>query len=246
MQEKLFQPLGFFQGFWRYASYEFRTSFKPLCVTYALGFLFLCLLKLDMSFYNSTLENMIYTSLVILCVGFFLAFLVILVVWVWQSFWGEVFGDEGYLTHTLPIGLHCILLPKILLYTLWSFCALVGFVIGITFVLENESLSYILSYFATLKICGIIMYFITFILVICAILNVLRVRRFVLMKALLLAIIFFLPKMLLEVFGLTFFLLVVGDSVKFLVSYFLFSDFVWAVLFYTLAYYLISRKLELA
>lgn len=71
MQEKLFQPLGFFQGFWRYASYEFRTSFKPLCVTYALGFLFLCLLKLDMSFYNSTLENMIYTSLVILCVGFF-------------------------------------------------------------------------------------------------------------------------------------------------------------------------------
>lgn len=79
MQEKLFQPLGFFQGFWRYASYEFRTSFKPLCVTYALGFLFLCLLKLDMSFYNSTLENMIYTSLVILCVGFF----------------SRIFGDFG-------------------------------------------------------------------------------------------------------------------------------------------------------
>lgn len=231
--------------------HEFLTSAKPLFLTYFLGIISLLILFLGQMpppfltessqtqvFYPAfsfILPSLLEIALMTLCFLSFLAFGILLIVRVFQTFWIEIFGSQGYLTLTLPVSLDCILLSKILIYALWG---VFSFFFGFAFVclLVDSSLLWSMHWDQVLSrfwssFVGMV-YGISFVLFITSLLNAMRVRTFVLLKGFLLALVVNVP---LSMFASTL------DSMQI----FGFETIILSCVCYVLARYLIIYKLEL-
>lgn len=192
--------------------HEFLTSAKPLFLTYFLGIISLLILlmgQIPPTFltessqvqilspaFSFIIPSLLEVALMTLCFLSFLAFGALLIVRVFQTFWVEIFGVQGYLTLTLPVSLDCVLLSKILIYALWG---VLSFFFGFALVclLVEPSLLWSMHWGQVLSsfwnsFVGVV-YGISFVLFITALLNALRVRTFVLFKGFLLALVVNIP-----------------------------------------------------
>ena len=185
------------KGFFTFFKYEFLSSAMPLAFTYGIGILALLLLEFcEISFsrkwffYELFLANDVMKVLLItLIVGSFIAFGALLIVRAFQSFWVEIFGSRGYLTLTLPLSLDAILLSKIIVLAFWAVFGIYFAPVSMKILYDPESFVRLLSVIYTQEVLiiffhtlTIVIFYITLILFITALLNALKVRTFVLFK----------------------------------------------------------------
>ncbi|MCX2717027.1 hypothetical protein OQH61_04680 [Helicobacter sp. MIT 21-1697] len=227
------------KGFLTFFKYEFVSSAKPLSFAYGMGmFASLLLWATNHDFISMPLRDMCETLLFVLMASGYAAFCVLLIVRVFQTFWVEIFGDRGYLTLTLPISLDVILFSKILNLLFWACAAAI--LSQFIEIIDNPQaflhfgLRHYLEYLYFLKFPILVLYYITLILFVTALLNALRIRTLVLLKGFGLVIII----QLIHTFISTMFF-----------PYFVLMDFcmdlLGIIVFYSCARYLIMYKLEL-
>ncbi len=228
------------KGFFTFFKYEFLSSAMPLAFTYGMGTLALLLLRVpDISFSSEWVfyEGIIRVLLNTLMMGSFIAFGILLIVRAFQSFWVEIFGSRGYLTLTLPLSLDTILLSKIITLAFWAvigtYCASVFYNLEffVEILLNIDIQNALIIFFDTLIM---ILFYITLILFITALLNALKVRTFVLFKGFGIALV-------IHLLWIPFTLVYVMRYDSFLSIDTLFLS----IVFYFVARYLIMYKLEL-
>lgn len=226
------------KGFFTFFKYEFLSSAMPLAFTYGMGTLALLLLRvLDISFEWVFYKGIIRVLLNTLMIGSFIAFGILLIVRAFQSFWVEIFGSRGYLTLTLPLSLDTILLSKIITLAFWAvigtYCAPVFYNLEffVEILLNIDIQNALIIFFDTLIM---ILFYITLILFITALLNALKVRTFVLFKGFGIALV-------IHLLWIPFTLVYVMRYDSFLSIDTLFLS----IVFYFVARYLIMYKLEL-
>lgn len=238
------------KGFFTFFKYEFLSSAMPLAFTYGIGILALLLLEFcEISFsrkwffYEFFLANDVMKVLLItLMVGSFIAFGALLIVRAFQSFWVEIFGSRGYLTLTLPLSLDAILLSKIITLAFWAVFGIYFAPVSMKILYDPESFVRLLSVIYTQEVLiiffhtltntlTIVIFYITLILFITALLNALKVRTFVLFKG----------------FGIALVIHLIWIPFTILTSFsFLNIDKLFlSIIFYFAARYLIMYKLEL-
>lgn len=235
------------KGFFTFFKYEFLSSAMPLAFTYGIGILALLLLEYrEISFsrkwflYEFFLTNivMMRALLTTLIVGSFIAFGALLIVRAFQSFWVEIFGSRGYLTLTLPLSLDAILLSKIIVLAFWAVFGIYFAPVSMKILYGPESFVRLLSVIYTQEVLiiffhtlTIVIFYITLILFITALLNALKVRTFVLFKGFGIALVIHLiwiPFAILTPF-----------------SFLNIDKLFLSIIFYFAARYLIMYKLEL-
>lgn len=238
------------KGFFTFFKYEFLSSAMPLAFTYGIGILALLLLEFcEISFsrkwffYELFLANDVMKVLLItLMVGSFIAFGALLIVRAFQSFWVEIFGSRGYLTLTLPLSLDAILLSKIIVLAFWAVFGIYFAPVSMKILYDPESFVRLLSVIYTQEVLiiffhtltntlTIVIFYITLILFITALLNALKVRTFVLFKGFGIALVIHLiwiPFAILTPF-----------------SFLNIDKLFLSIIFYFAARYLIMYKLEL-
>ena len=230
---------GFVRDFFNLLKYEFLSSIKPLVITYALGIISLAAM---FSCDNFREDNLLCHILVLVCITSFSAFGVILIVRIFQTFWREIFGAQGYLTLTLPVSLDAILLSKILIYTLWAVATLIFGVYTLDFLDKSAEATDLLFTLGIPTIIVQTLYAICLILFVTSLLNALKVRSFVLVKGFFLALIIqILLGILLEhALGIVLIALSLeGLSIVWILN------MIFAVVFYLGTRFLIIYKLEL-
>lgn len=235
------------KGFFTFFKYEFLSSAMPLAFTYGIGILALLLLEYrEISFsrkwflyeFFSTNIVMMRALLTTLIVGSFIAFGALLIVRAFQSFWVEIFGSRGYLTLTLPLSLDAILLSKIIVLAFWAVFGIYFAPVSMKILYGPESFVRLLSVIYTQEVLiiffhtlTIVIFYITLILFITALLNALKVRTFVLFKGFGIALVIHLiwiPFTILTPF-----------------SFLNIDKLFLSIIFYFAARYLIMYKLEL-
>lgn len=240
------------KGFFTFFKYEFLSSAMPLAFTYGIGILALLLLEFcEISFsrkwffYELFLANDVMKVLLItLMVGSFIAFGALLIVRAFQSFWVEIFGSRGYLTLTLPLSLDAILLSKIIVLAFWAVFGIYS-PVSMKILYDPESFVRLLSVIYTQEVLiiffhtltntlTIVIFYITLILFITALLNALKVRTFVLFKGFGIALV-------IHLIWIPFTILTSFSFLNFLNIDKLFLS----IIFYFAARYLIMYKLEL-
>jgi len=94
--------------------YDLKWSFKPLMVFYILAIFFSILGRIFMEIENSLIFNVL--GQICLGVGISMIFNILInnLIRVWARFIRNIYKDESYLTHTLPIEKKTIYLSKIL------------------------------------------------------------------------------------------------------------------------------------
>ena len=108
--------------------YEWKATWKLLVP--ANGFLILMTIlvyaTIRMSFFRS--PNMVVTMIEILIIMTYilsmLAVVIMTMIYLTYRFYKSVYGDEGYLLHTLPVDKHQIIVAKAAVSTLWVFCSI--------------------------------------------------------------------------------------------------------------------------
>lgn len=225
------------KGFFTFFKYEFLSSAMPLAFTYGMGTLALLLLRVpDISFSSEWVfyEGIIRISLNTLMIGSFIAFGILLIVRAFQSFWVEIFGSRGYLTLTLPLSLDTILLSKIIVLAFWAvigtYCAPVFYNLEffVEILLNIDIQNALIIFFHTLII---ILFYITLILFITALLNALKVRTFVLFKGFGIALVIHL--------------LWIPFTFAYVMQFLSIDKLFLSIVLYFVARYLIMYKLEL-
>lgn len=181
---------------------------------------------------------MMRALLTTLIVGSFIAFGALLIVRAFQSFWVEIFGSRGYLTLTLPLSLDAILLSKIIVLAFWAVFGIYFAPVSMKILYGPESFVRLLSVIYTQEVLiiffhtlTIVIFYITLILFITALLNALKVRTFVLFKGFGIALVIHLiwiPFTILTPF-----------------SFLNIDKLFLSIIFYFAARYLIMYKLEL-
>lgn len=225
------------KGFFTFFKYEFISSAKPLSFTYGMGMLASLLLWAYKRDFIS-MPEVGAMLLLVLMMSSYAVFGALLIVRVFQTFWVEIFGDRGYLTLTLPISLDAILLSKILNLLFWVCAAAI--LSQFINIIDNPQaflhfdLRYYLDNLYFLKFPILVLYYITLILFITALLNALRVRTFVLLKGFGLVIII----QLIYTFAFTMFF-PHSDIMDYCM------DLLAIIVFYCCTRYLIMYKLEL-
>ncbi len=94
--------------------YNLKDSFKKISVFYCLAIFFSLLTRLFFSFENSFILNIIASILNGITISMIINILINNLIRVWVRFSQNLYGDESYLTHTLPVTKNSIYLSKIL------------------------------------------------------------------------------------------------------------------------------------
>lgn len=237
---------GFVKDFLNLFKYEILSSAKSLLFTYALGMICYCIL--DSSSLYQGMSEIARVIIGFVSVASFAAFLVILTLRVFHTFWREIFGAQGYLTLTLPVSLDAILLSKIFTYTFWITA---GITLGKFIIYFNSYIDFSktpFDYFLFYN-CISTIFWICFVLFITALLNAFQVRSFVFIKGFSLALVIFILKKIGSFMILSYFyaedfpgMFDIWFDDGFLTAL---SDVIFSVLFYLGARFLITYKLEL-
>lgn len=94
--------------------YDLKWNYKPLIVFYILGIIFSCIVRIVESF-KSTLILLIIDKV---CCGIVISMIISILINCLMRFWARfirnIYKDEAYLTHTLPVSKNTIYLSKIL------------------------------------------------------------------------------------------------------------------------------------
>jgi len=94
--------------------YEFKFIFKVIIVFYMLGLFFALLTRIFMSFDSSLMMNIIGKICSGITISMIFNIIINNIMRMWYRFKANLYGDESYLTHTLPIDKKTIYTSKIL------------------------------------------------------------------------------------------------------------------------------------
>jgi len=94
--------------------YEFKFIFKVIIVFYMLGLFFALLTRLFLSIDSSLMMNIIGKICSGITISMIFNIIINNIMRMWYRFKANVYGDESYLTHTLPIDKKTIYTSKIL------------------------------------------------------------------------------------------------------------------------------------
>lgn len=107
--------------------YDFKSKFKGLIVFYALAVLFALLTRVFFSFENSIVLNIIAQICSGVTISMIFNILINNIMRMWVRFRSNFYGDESYLTHTLPVTKTTHYLSKFI-------CAAVSFLASFAFI----------------------------------------------------------------------------------------------------------------
>lgn len=110
--------------------YDLESVYKLLCIFYVLSILSAILTRIFFSFENSTMLNIIAQILSGITISMIINILINNIMRVWVRFKQNLYGDESYLTHTLPVSKKQIYLSKFLTSIITMATSII--VIGIT------------------------------------------------------------------------------------------------------------------
>lgn len=222
------------KGFLMCFKHEFIKSVKSLWLAYSLLLASLIWVKWFSNIDIARLDDS--PNAVAWWLIFFLislsAYFILFVMRLVRAFWSEIFGDEGYLTLTLPVNLDAILLSKICVYVFWGmlYVNLIWFIPNLATMLQAMQVS--VPMFVWTLFAGEI-FNTTSILLTVVLLNAMRVRTFIFIKGL----------------GLLFALSLITSIFVFLLSLASIHQtlcwFIIAGVHYWFVRYLIATKLEL-
>lgn len=83
--------------------YDLKWTYKNLIVFYILAFIFAILTRVFLSFENSTIFNIIGKICSGVSIAIFINIIINCGIRCWVRFKKNIYGDESYLTHTLPV-----------------------------------------------------------------------------------------------------------------------------------------------
>ena len=123
--------------------YEWKATWKLLLPMNAFIVLtsILVFIMVQMSFFDSDSGLVIMTGMVIIFT-YVLSMVVIsigTVIYLIYRFYTSVYGDEGYLLHTLPVDKHHIIIAKALMSAAWVIINLIVIVFSVFFVFSAET-----------------------------------------------------------------------------------------------------------
>ena len=95
--------------------YDLKWTYKNLVVFYILAFIFAILTRVFLSIENSTIFNIIGKICSGISIGIFINIIINCAIRCWVRFKKNIYGDESYLTHTLPVERKTIYKSKFLL-----------------------------------------------------------------------------------------------------------------------------------
>jgi hypothetical protein len=122
--------------------YDLESVYKVLSVFYILSILVAILTRIFFSFENSTMLNIIAQILNGTTIAMMVNILINNLMRVWVRFKQNLYGDESYLTHTLPISKKTIYLSKFLtsIITMTTSIIVIGITIFIAYYSEENLL----------------------------------------------------------------------------------------------------------
>lgn len=107
--------------------YDFKSKFKVLIIFYALALFFALLTRIFFSFENSLVLNIIAQICSGVTISMIFNILINNIMRMWVRFRTNFYGDESYLTHTLPVTKTTHYLSKFI-------CAAVSFLVSFAFI----------------------------------------------------------------------------------------------------------------
>lgn len=106
--------------------YEFKFIFKVITIFYMLGLFFALLTRIFLSFDSSLMLTIIGKICSGVTISMIFNILINNIMRMWHRFKSNLYGDESYLTHTLPIDKKTLYVSKILSSII---CLLISFII---------------------------------------------------------------------------------------------------------------------
>lgn len=94
--------------------YDLKWCYKALIIFYILSFIFASLSRLFLSIENSVIFSITGKICIGITISMLISILINNILRVWARFIKNIYGDESYLTHTLPVSKNTIYLSKIL------------------------------------------------------------------------------------------------------------------------------------
>jgi hypothetical protein len=126
--------------------YDLKSIFKVLIIFYSIGIFFGLLTRIFFSFDNSVIMDVIAKVCSGVTISMIFNILINNLLGAWGRFRRNLYGDESYLTHTLPIDKKTIYLSKILtaVITLFSSIVVIGVMLFVAYY-SKENLELIKS-----------------------------------------------------------------------------------------------------
>jgi len=115
--------------------YDLKNIFKFLVIFYSLALFFAVLTRIFLSIENSFIMNIIGQVCSAITISMMFSILINNLMRLWVKFKQNLYGDESYLTHTLPIEKKTIYLSKVIvaIITLFVSVAVIGLTIFIAY-----------------------------------------------------------------------------------------------------------------
>ena len=115
--------------------YEFSNIFPFLAIFYSVGVFFALLTRIFFSIENSLIINVLGQICSGVTISMLFNILINNILALWRRFKNNLYGDESYLTHTLPVEKHTMYLSKALsaLLTLFTSMAVITMILAIAY-----------------------------------------------------------------------------------------------------------------
>lgn len=94
--------------------YDIRSAYKSLIVFYIITIISAIIAKIFKNIDNSTIMNIIGGILVLITIVLIISIMINNIIRLWMEFVKNIYGDESYLTHTLPVTKDKIYLSKVI------------------------------------------------------------------------------------------------------------------------------------
>lgn len=149
--------------------YDLKYVYKPLIVFYALLFIFSIFIRIIESLESTFILYMLDKICLGIIISIIISILINLFMRNWARFIKNIYKDESYLTHTLPVSKNKIYLSKVLTFiiTLLSsfiviiICLYIGFLDSDTYFLLSNTLEHLTTYFNISMFSLLLIMFIT-------------------------------------------------------------------------------------
>lgn len=122
--------------------YEFKATWKLIVPMYLFMLLMsiITYITVQMSFFNSKNDLVVMTGMVIVMTYVLSMFVIVVgtIIYLIYRFYTSVYGDEGYLLHTLPVDKHHIIISKGLVSVIWIISNIVLIYFSVLFLFSTN------------------------------------------------------------------------------------------------------------
>lgn len=118
--------------------YDFKVIIKRLVIFYSLATIFSILTRVFFSIENSLVMNIIAQICQGAMISMLFSIMVNNIMLMWVRFKSNLYGDESYLTHTLPVTKNALYLSKILCAVITLFVSMIVIVINLFIAYYSE------------------------------------------------------------------------------------------------------------